>query len=1143
MATVLSTLYPPLVDTFMPAFPKTEKAVINFSISPYNSRAAITKLHVSVVDQRTNLSVLKSSGFLTNDDNVIDGYSSYFINGIWIIDVSNSNNVQINSNNTCQLTIPAEALKDKEFVVSNYYKVQLRFSNDSESLGPNTKLDNTYLTKNRSFFSEWSSICLIKAIPSISLQIAGYEPSNQIKKLEETTRTYPKEFPAGIIPIAGNVQFEYGESTENEELINYQVSTKDRETLRSYQITVQDEYDTVVLETDTIYTYGNEDPNRIYYLIDLTDSQPNSLYSITINCVTKNQYEFSFTYYIKISQYVALDFNPVWTFGTKIYKDLETCIVKFFIDNGIEKEQEVIAGEFISNIDIPEKTGWDFVNWYSDKECTEIFDFAHTKIIEDIAVYAGWKEIGTESSPIATNTSDFTPSDEKHFISQKVCIHPDFQEDGQLKITISSTISNTSHDPLDAGFLYIKRATSLDNFKHWEILKCTYFPATNSLEDTIIDTTLGSLVRYKYSCQYQLTNGRWSATHISPEIVYPDFHDILLSREDKQLAIRYNGQITSMTPTVNRIKIDTLGGKYPKFAENAQMNYKQFQLTGMIIAESDYNRKFLNDLDYKEEMAIYDKQENGTYLLRNDTLPDSWSNDSFSKNRYGIYSSDISVAIDPQITSTKEQEKKYASSGLRPIIGTTLADNPQRIMTDMYPTNNWWWERLFREEAIKWLNDGEPKLFRSMTEGNMVVMLTDISLTPNTQVGRRTYNFSATAYEIADGYSLDVLSDLGIWNLQNDFNTITEEEKEAQSITKKDTISQILSVSGKDTIGETENLGIKKIIEDYYNSIYHSGSFKEFYVDSSSYILKNFRIQFESKPRWYKIYNNEISKLADEEVINETDKDQYALGYLLQLQIEKTNWVNIFVNEKGYYQAPSNINVLNAYIQPEDIATIDYILYYNLKHDDSETADIVETIETLVGQLSGLWYPGPDFKLKEYLDTKYTYIQRVKETDSDQGNNGIRIAQIFDSWEGIGFDILPYTMVSIKFTDENDYIDYLIGRSGIYDLMQNVSIEDAYIKGRRMFKVTNTGMVENTSQQYYPDEWEFVLENNPLNGEPEYNHVYPIGNNKYQIYYINDQWYDFDFDEEGVDDIGLAKVPISGMINYRGTIIKNTYYN
>ena len=39
-----------------------------------------------------------------------------------------------------------------------------------------------------------------------------------------------------------------------------------------------------------------------------------------------------------------------------------------------------------------------------------------------------------------------------------------------------------------------------------------------------------------------------------------------------------------------------------------------------------------------------------------------------------------------------------------------------------------------------------------MPEGNMTVMLTDISLTPEPIIGRRLYNFSATMYEIENGY-------------------------------------------------------------------------------------------------------------------------------------------------------------------------------------------------------------------------------------------------------------------------------------------------------------------------------------------------------------------------------------------------------
>lgn len=55
MATVLSTLYPPLIDTFMPAFLKEGPAVATFSISPYNANNSITRIHVSLVSQQTNL--------------------------------------------------------------------------------------------------------------------------------------------------------------------------------------------------------------------------------------------------------------------------------------------------------------------------------------------------------------------------------------------------------------------------------------------------------------------------------------------------------------------------------------------------------------------------------------------------------------------------------------------------------------------------------------------------------------------------------------------------------------------------------------------------------------------------------------------------------------------------------------------------------------------------------------------------------------------------------------------------------------------------------------------------------------------------------------------------------------------------------
>jgi hypothetical protein len=41
-----------------------------------------------------------------------------------------------------------------------------------------------------------------------------------------------------------------------------------------------------------------------------------------------------------------------------------------------------------------------------------------------------------------------------------------------------------------------------------------------------------------------------------------------------------------------------------------------------------------------------------------------------------------------------------------------------------------------------------------MTEGNMIVMLDSVALTPDEVLGRRLYSFSATMYEIGDGVDL-----------------------------------------------------------------------------------------------------------------------------------------------------------------------------------------------------------------------------------------------------------------------------------------------------------------------------------------------------------------------------------------------------
>lgn len=59
-------------------------------------------------------------------------------------------------------------------------------------------------------------------------------------------------------------------------------------------------------------------------------------------------------------------------------------------------------------------------------------------------------------------------------------------------------------------------------------------------------------------------------------------------------------------------------------------------------------------------------------------------------------------------------------------------------------------QRKFRELVLDFLCDDMPKLFRSTPEGNILVRITDVNLTPNQQLSRMIYDFSCTATEIGE---------------------------------------------------------------------------------------------------------------------------------------------------------------------------------------------------------------------------------------------------------------------------------------------------------------------------------------------------------------------------------------------------------
>jgi hypothetical protein len=76
----------------------------------------------------------------------------------------------------------------------------------------------------------------------------------------------------------------------------------------------------------------------------------------------------------------------------------------------------------------------------------------------------------------------------------------------------------------------------------------------------------------------------------------------------------------------------------------------------------------------------------------------------------------------------------------------TSYNNNHRITS----ANDIVYEKLFKDKVMEFLYDGQPKLFRSATEGNFIVKVMEASFSPNATLGRRIVSFTATAYEVAD---------------------------------------------------------------------------------------------------------------------------------------------------------------------------------------------------------------------------------------------------------------------------------------------------------------------------------------------------------------------------------------------------------
>lgn len=460
-----------------------------------------------------------------------------------------------------------------------------------------------------------------------------------------------------------------------------------------------------------------------------------------------------------------------------------------------------------------------------------------------------------------------------------------------------------------SGCLVLTRASERDNYAFYDDLKYFTFSQAQFEEQLIYrDFTVESGVKYKYVIQLENSAGLRSSppSDLDTSPHWVDFEYSYLFHNGVQLRLMYNQKLSSFKHTTLTSKQDTLGDKYPHLVRNGYAYYAEFPISGTISFQMD--------------------QEDNTFF---DTS--SIARDKFRRIAF------------------KEEQLEFD-----PVINSNLTDN------------NIFIERRFREKAEEFLNNFDYKLYKSPTEGNIVVVLHNVSLTPNTTVNRMIYDFNATAYEVLENTipNLDKFGIIEIGHFQQRTSDTSRSTSFGQIIGLY-TTNEVTSIDIYEQIKQQEELELgneDKLFLQYLN---------QFWVERYPHIS----------------YTNEImelrSQLTELEIVGDKEKveevreliDTYTkLDNAIQ-QAAPQSPILLEVNGSPIVVAPNKIYSVKEPIKSLKLTKSPYPIIINyictLNQDVNPDIGVPSSIDSsrIWGQVSGI-FTGTDSILRQY---KYDY--------------------------------------------------------------------------------------------------------------------------------------------------------------------------
>lgn len=509
-------------------------------------------------------------------------------------------------------------------------------------------------------------------------------------------------------------------------------------------------------------------------------------------------------------------------------------------------------------------------------------------------------------------------------------------ENACLKIYINSD------SPLSGNYVLI-RTSEKSNYTIWEDLNYFLYSNHTFVNELIYtDYTIENGIKYKYA--FQQENSARLRTSPLFEIDKPargiNFEHSYLYKDGVQLKLEYNFELSSFKHSVLESKSDTLGSKYPTIFRNGHAYYAEFPISGLISFHMDDDNTFFelkrDGYYYKDKLIIpFDNIEDNT----------------------------IERTIDTNLTHS-----------------------------------NIFIEKIFRDKVEEFLNDGSSKLYKSATEGNIIINLMNISLSPEKTLSRMIYKFSATAYEVAD-FNLSNLNNLNIIDIGN-FEEFSAEETVdlfgqlngmyvgTLSLNNNLNTDRPASIINNNT---KENL-LEKIKEQVEYSV--GGGYRYKFNNLTSIWVEQYPVlTFEAELREL---NAERADLAHQGLsTKEVDEKIAEYNKLIDFITTEQTYplITLVINGKDFSLGKNKVFVLqdvfdnlsNIYLKYSGPIIINYTCKVTQVEDISKTVQAIET-SLVWGQLAGV-FTSTDKTLLSY-NFRYNDIEQyqIPDINGDYGN-------------------------------------------------------------------------------------------------------------------------------------------------------------